>query len=68
MTFDLNLIITNTIAGILINLPWFILIWLGFKMLARELQTGIKKIPEWINQYFKLQREQILISKAINSR
>ena len=66
MEFDISLILSNTISGILVNLPWFLLIYLGFRVIAKEISQGIKNIPEWINQYFRLQREQIVIGRAIN--
>ena len=61
-------ILAQTISGIIINLPWFILIWLGFRLISREIHIGVKQIPKWIEQYFKLQREQLMIQKAISSR
>ena len=61
-------ILTNTLSGIIINLPWFILVWLGFKLIAREIHIGVKQIPKWIEQYFKMQREQLVIQRAITHR
>lgn len=67
MSFDIGLIINNTISGILVNLPWFLLFFIGFKLIAKEISIGIKNIPSWINQYFKLQREQLAIERALIS-
>lgn len=68
MTIDFSMIISNTISGIIINLPWFILIYLGFKLIAKEIKEGVKNIPSWIEQYFKLQRHQLMINKATENR
>jgi len=51
-------IVSDTISGIIINLPWFILFYLGFRMIAKEIRAGVKAMPSWINQFFKLQHEQ----------
>ena len=62
---ELSKILADTISGILINLPWFILIWIGFKMLSREIKIGIRSIPEWIDKYFKLRMQQLTVERAI---
>lgn len=58
MSFDLGIIVANTISGTILNLPWFILIYAGFYLIAREIREFTKKIPFWLQQYFKLQNEQ----------
>ena len=61
---DFSQVFENTISGILINAPWFILIWIGFRLIAREISIGIKNIPGWIDKYFKLQQQQLVINRA----
>lgn len=57
-------IISQTISGLIINLPWFILIYIGFKVIAREIKIGISKVPIWIEQYFKLRENQMRLEWA----
>jgi hypothetical protein len=65
---DFGKIFTDTISGILINLPWFILFWAGFRLISVEIRNGVKNIPKWIEQYHKLHRERVLIEKAVSDR
>jgi hypothetical protein len=68
MIIDFGQIFADTLSGILINAPWFILIWIGFRLIAREIRIGVKNIPEWMNQYFKLQRQQLAIERALQRK
>lgn len=67
MTFDISLIFQNTISGIIIQLPIFILIWISARMVTREIKVVGKEIPNWIEQYFKLRSNQLRLEKAIVS-
>lgn len=68
MSFDISQVISGTISGILVQLPIFILLWAGFKLIAKEIKVGVKNIPKWIDSYFKLQREQLAIQRATGTR
>jgi len=64
MTFDISLIFQDTIKGIIIQLPIFILIWISAKMISRRLKIIGEKIPHYIEKYFKLRENQIRLEKA----
>lgn len=50
-------ILVTTLSNIISNLAWFILIYWSVKTIA-------KKMPSWIEQYFKLKRDQDAIDRA----
>lgn len=60
----LEQILSTTVSGIIINLPWFVLIYLGFKMISREIKAGVKEIPNWITQYEKIKNKEKILSWA----
>jgi len=50
-------IITQTISGIIINLPYFILVIWSIKTIAKEM-------PKWISEYFKLREHEMRLRWA----
>lgn len=48
----------ETIAKIISNLAWFILIYWGVK-------TLVKRVPSWIEQYEKIKIKQRAIDRAL---
>jgi hypothetical protein len=65
---NISLIIADTISGIIKNLPYFILIIWGIRIIAREIKIGIKNIPIWINQYDSIRMKHYQIEKALERR
>jgi len=65
---DLTLIMWDTLGGIIKNLPIFILIIWGVRVLAKEIKGGIKEIPNWLNQYDDIRTKHYHIQKALENR
>jgi len=65
---NLSLIFWDTIAGILKNLPMFILIVWGVKVISREIKIGIKNVPNWLEQYDKMKLKHYAVEGAIGKR
>ena len=65
---DLTNIFNTTISGIIIQLPVFILVYIGFKIIAKEIKIGIKNIPNYVEQYFYLRNKQIRLERALEVR
>lgn len=61
-------ILVNTISGLIVLLPWFILIFSGFKMISNSILNVIKKIPEWIELFYKKRLELLKIERAVASK
>lgn len=68
----IQLIIVDTIGGIIKNLPFFILIIVGVRTIAKSIQKSgeniIKKVPVWLEQYDQLKMKHYRIYGAIGSR
>ncbi|GIW67799.1 MAG: hypothetical protein KatS3mg096_694 [Candidatus Parcubacteria bacterium] len=60
--------IVQTISNLISNSAWFILFYLGFKMITKEIKKFSKEIPLWIENYHKKQLERIRIQEALNMR
>jgi hypothetical protein len=58
MTFDVSLIFQDTISGIIVQLPIFIILLICARIVAREIRLGIKQIPYWMETYFKYQAQE----------
>lgn len=58
-------IVVQTFANLISNLALFILLYVGFKMIAKEIRDGVKNIPAWIKQYGEIQIKQRAINTAI---
>ena len=56
-----ELILIDTISGVIKNLPWFILIYWGIK-------TIMKDMPKWISQYDELKLKHYKIDRALAMR
>jgi uncharacterized membrane-anchored protein len=54
-------ILVETIAKIIGNLAWFILIYWSVK-------TLVKKAPTWLDQYEKIRMKQRAIDNALSKR
>ena len=69
---NIILIFWETIGGIIKQLPIFILVIWGVRILARKLDKGfnnlIKNIPLWIEDYDKLKMKQHQINRALEKR
>lgn len=50
-------IITQTISGVIINLPFFVLFIWGVKTIS-------KRMPEWIGEYFRLREHELRLRWA----
>jgi hypothetical protein len=58
---DLIQIFADTLSGILINLPYFILIIWGIRIIAREM-------PKWLKIYHDNNIKEIAMQRAINMK
>jgi hypothetical protein len=56
-----TLILVDTIGGIIKNLPYFILIVWGIRVIAREM-------PKWISQMFAEMHKQKVLEKALEMK
>lgn len=69
---NLTLIFWNTISNVISNLPLFILVIWGVKILAKKIDNGfsnlIKNIPIWISDYDKLKIKHYQIERALERR
>jgi len=63
LTSTISDIAILTIANIVSNLAWFVLIIWGVKIISREIGKGIKQIPVWLQQY----EETIMKKRAIDN-
>ena len=63
----INDIITQTISGVIVQLPLFILLYLCARLIAKEIRIGIKNIPSWISQYqeIKLKQQKVEWARGI---
>jgi len=61
-------ILINTISGMLDNLQWLIIFFIGFKIIGVEIKQGVKNIPLWIEQYDKIKMKHYRIGEARVSR
>ena len=68
ITETLATIGVTTLAELIKNLAWFILIIWGIRVLSREIGKGAQKIPEWIEIYHKKQMERIRVQEALDRR
>jgi len=68
----LKQILVNTISGLINQLPWFILIFVGFKMISTSIKTSsnkiVKNIPNWLTEYEKIKRRDRIVNKALGER
>ncbi|MEX0597872.1 MAG: hypothetical protein WD512_15380 [Candidatus Paceibacterota bacterium] len=51
----------QTLANVISNLAWFILIYWGVK-------TLVKNVPSWIDKYERIRKEQRAIDIALSKR
>lgn len=62
-------ILINTISGIVLNAPWFILIFIGINVLSKSIKDSgrnlVKNIPSWISEYEKIKRHERTIERAM---
>ena len=58
----------TTISELAKNIVYFILIYLGFKLLAKEIRNGAKNIPTWLEEWDKIKMKHYQIEKAIEGR
>lgn len=69
---NLNLIFWDTIGGIIKQLPTYILVIWGIKILAKKIDNGfsnlIKNIPVWISDYDKIKKSHYQIEKALERK
>lgn len=65
MTLTLTDIAVQTVSNVISNLPWFILIIWGVRVISKEIGKGVKQIPEWIETYHIKQMERIKIGEAL---
>lgn len=65
---NLNLIFWDAVAGLIKNIPFFILTIWGVRILARKIDTGfsnlIKNIPNYLEQYDKIKLKHYAIDRA----
>jgi hypothetical protein len=58
---DFSAIFEQTVSGILINLPWFILIIWATRTIAKE-------APRWLKQYHDNQIKEIMLTRAVSKK
>jgi hypothetical protein len=58
---DFSLIFNQTLTGIFVNAPWFILVYVLFQQLMRE-------IPKFIESYEKIKEKERKINWALTGR
>lgn len=58
MIINFTQVFSDTVSGILINLPWFILIIWGIKVIS-------KQMPKWLRQLHDNNIKEIALQKAI---
>lgn len=58
----------TTISELVKNIVYFILIYLGFKGITKEIRKLIKEIPEWQEKNYKNQLSLRTLDKAIEGR
>ena len=58
----------TTISELAKNIVYFILIYLGFKLLAKEIRESTKNIPSWLEEWDRIKMKHYQIDKAIESR
>ena len=55
----------TTLAELIKNLAWFILIIWGVKVLSKEIGKGVKQVPVWLEQYDKTIMKRRTIDRAL---
>jgi len=69
---NLSLIFWDTLGGVIKNLPFFILIIWGVKVLSKSISNGmktiIKQMPDWISEYDNMKMKHYKIEQAIAGR
>ena len=58
-------IISNVVSGLLINAPWFILIYFIIKLIGKEIREFAKQVPKFIEQYDKMKIRHFQIERAL---
>jgi len=66
MAFDIGIVFNNTLSGLIVNAPWFILIYISIKILSKEIKGLAKHIPEWIESYGRIREHNRKIDWARN--
>ena len=65
----IGLTISETISGTIKNLPFFILIIWGVKIVSKTINSSgekvMKNIPQWLENYDKMKREHYMIERAM---
>lgn len=65
----IQLIIADTIGGVIKNLPFFILIIWGIKTIAKSIQRAgekiIDKFPIWLDKYDQMKIKHYKIGRAV---
>jgi len=63
-------IIINVVSGIITNLPWFILIYIGIMSISKAIKNAgfelVKNIPDWLIKYDVIKTKHRNIDKAID--
>ena len=71
MSFDfLQFLITifiNTVSGLIANIFYILLFIWAVKLVGKEIKILAKNIPQYIEQYFKLQQQNLRIAYAKES-
>jgi hypothetical protein len=62
-------ILVNTISGLIINAPWFILIFILVRMLSVTIKESgeklLKNIPVWIDDFYKKRMNLLRVERAV---
>lgn len=68
----LKQILVQTISGIIIYMPWFILVYLTAVAISRAIKVSaekiIKKVPIWLEDYEKIKHRQMVVERAMGVR
>lgn len=70
--FDaLKQILINTISGIITNLPWFILIYIGIVVIGNSITNAgnkiVENVPIWLTKYEQIKRHHRQIERALTT-
>jgi hypothetical protein len=68
----LKQILINTISGLIVLAPWFILIFISVKMLGVAIKNAgeklLKNIPIWIDDFYKRRMYLLRVERAVKDR
>lgn len=64
----LRQILINTLSNIISFAPWWIILYIGFSLIAKSIKNLTKNIPNYIEQFYRLREHQRKIDWARGSK